>query len=92
MHDTICHEQRNRAAIREDDDMRAGRLLQLVLILQDGRRHTATELAEHHDRSSLGGATGGRQAEQLEEHGHLDEIALKGKAVNGQEILRCRRL
>lgn len=26
--------------------MRAGRLLQLVLILQDGRRHTATELAE----------------------------------------------
>ncbi len=27
--------------------MRAGRLLRLVLILQDGRRHTAVDLAEH---------------------------------------------
>jgi predicted DNA-binding transcriptional regulator YafY len=30
----------------EGDVMRAGRLLRLVLILQDGRRHTATDLAE----------------------------------------------
>lgn len=27
--------------------MRAGRLLQLLLILQDGRRHTAADLADH---------------------------------------------
>lgn len=39
----MCHEFRE---LLHFDLMRAGRLLRLVLILQDGRRHTAAELAD----------------------------------------------
>ncbi len=49
-------------------------------------------LAVHGDGASddqrLGRAAGRRQAQQLEEEVQFDELALKWKTMNGQEILR----